>query len=170
MPRRHDEPAEAFCLEMHPRLVALLGLHLGDRGRAEDLAQETLVRVWERWSRVSRAGSPEAYTVRIAYNLASSWFRRRAREEQANRRAATERPAAEPPDPGDVTAVREALAALPPRQREVVLCRYLLDLDVATTAAAMGCAPGTVKALTHQALASLRRAGLDSLTEVADHA
>ena len=52
--------------------------------------------------------------------------------------------------------VRELTAQLPPRQREVVLLRVFESLDVRTTANAMGCRPGTVKALLHQAQATLR--------------
>ena len=62
-------------------------------------------------------------------------------------------------------AVRGAVAALPQRQREAVVARYFADLSIAETAKAMRCAPGTVQALTPQAIANLRRAGLDIDTE-----
>jgi DNA-directed RNA polymerase specialized sigma24 family protein len=45
-----------------------------------------------------------------------------------------------------------------------VTLRYFLDCSVAATAARMGCAEGTVKALTHQAIDALRRVGLTDLT------
>jgi RNA polymerase sigma factor (sigma-70 family) len=63
-------------------------------------------------------------------------------------------------------AVRAAVSALPPRQRAAIVARYYLDLDVAASAELLGCQPGTVKALTHQAIASLRRAGLAVPEEV----
>lgn len=59
-------------------------------------------------------------------------------------------------DAETVLAVREALAALPERQRAAVTLRHLGDLSIVDTAATLGCAPGTVKALTAQALAQLR--------------
>jgi len=52
--------------------------------------------------------------------------------------------------------LKESLANLPERQREAVLLRYFEDLSVEETAAAMGCATGTVKATVHQALRALR--------------
>lgn len=66
-------------------------------------------------------------------------------------------------------AVRAAVAAPAPRQRAVVVRSYA-DLPVDEVAAALGCAPGTVKARTHKALANLRRAGLDDREEVPDRA
>ena len=56
----------------------------------------------------------------------------------------------------DSIAVREAIVGLPARQRAAVVLRYHADLSVDDTAAVMRCAPGTVKALTHQALERLR--------------
>ncbi len=70
------------------------------------------------------------------------------------------------PDTATAVAVRAAVSALPPRQRAAILARYYLDLDVAASADLLGCQPGTVKALTHQAIASLRRAGLTVPEEV----
>ncbi len=52
------------------------------------------------------------------------------------------------------------MAALPPRQRQVVAARFYADLSVTDTAVAMGCAEGTVKSLTSKALANLRTQGL----------
>jgi RNA polymerase sigma factor (sigma-70 family) len=49
------------------------------------------------------------------------------------------------------------LADLPERQREAVILRYFEELSVEDTAAAMNCAPGTVKATVHQALRALRK-------------
>ena len=53
--------------------------------------------------------------------------------------------------------VRLVLADLPMRQREAVVLRFFEDMSVDETAAAMGCAAGTVKATVHQALRSLRQ-------------
>ena len=161
-----DEPA-AFCREIRDRLVGSLTLYCGDRAVAEELAQEALVRVWERWDRVSRMAAPEAWTYRTAFNLASSWGRRRSAERRANRRSVPVDDLATTPDTPTIEAVRSAVAALPPKQRSAVVCRFYLAMTVAETAETLGCAEGTVKSATHQALASLRTAGLvDDLQEV----
>jgi len=53
-------------------------------------------------------------------------------------------------------SVRDAIATLPPRQRQAVVLRYLADLPLADVANAMGCALGTVKATLHEALRAMR--------------
>lgn len=146
---------EAFVNEIRHPLVGSLALYCGDAGVAEELAQEALAKAWLRWEKLE---DPKAWTYRTAFNLASSWGRRRSAERRANRRSvAVGTPEV---DRADVHAVREAVAALPDRQRAVIVCRFFLDLDVRATAEVLACAEGTVKAATHQALASLRRSGL----------
>ena len=148
------DDASAFCRAMHPRLVGALALHCGDRDVAEELSQETLARVWERWSTVRTMESPEAWALRVGFNLAASRFRRRAAERRARARLGPvdERVA----DESAALEVREAVASLPPRQRAALVLRYFADLPVDETAEILGCAPGTVKSLTSQAIASLR--------------
>src|SRR5688572_4978036 len=102
----------AFCRVMHPRLVGALALHCGDRDVAEELTQETLARVWERWTTVRAMDSPESWTFRVGFNLAASRFRRGAAERRARARVG---PADESiPDAASAIAVRDAVAALPP--------------------------------------------------------
>jgi len=152
-----DSDASDFCRALHPKLVGALALHCGDRHLAEELAQETLARVWERWATVRGLDAPAAWAFRVAFNLASSRFRRLAAERRAHRRAGV--PAAVIPevDRAEALAVREAVAALPERQRAAVVLRYFADLPVAQVAEILGCEPGTVKSLTSHARAHLRR-------------
>jgi RNA polymerase sigma-70 factor (sigma-E family) len=155
-----------FCRREHPRLVGALTLHCGDAHVAAELAQEALARACDRWEQVRGMDAPGAWVHRVALNLASSWFRRRAAERRAAARVAAGQVEDLGPDRADVLAVRAALAGLPPRQRTALVLRYYSDLSVEQTAGAMGCAPGTVKSLTSQALAALReRAGLTHLEE-----
>ena len=156
--RRVELDASTFddlCRRLYPRLVAALTLHTGDREASRDLAQEALCRAWRDWDRVRHADAPDAWVFRTAWNLESSWLRRL----RTARRAAPVLAVVEPVDDGDPAMrvlVRDALASLPRRQRTAVIARHYLDLSVAETATAMGCAEGTVRALTAQGVARLR--------------
>ena len=152
-------PAEAFCRTVHPQLVRAFSLAFGDRDLAEELAQESLRRVIERWESVVALDDPIGYAVRIGFNLGRSRWRSHVAEQRALARAGSTADHAE-----DVTAqslaVRQAVRELPRRQREVIMNRYFLDRNVQQTADAMRCAEGTIKALTSHAVSSLRLAGL----------
>ena len=155
---RWGDPA-AFCVALHKRLLGSLVLFCGDVATAEEITQEALARALERWTRVSQMQSPEAWTYRTAFNLARSSFRRRFLERNATRRAAGAE-AIDLPDAAIAIAVRQAVGALPSRQRAAIVARYYAGLSVAETAEALRCAPGTVKALTHKAISRLRSGGL----------
>lgn len=157
-----DDPTGVigFCHRVRPRLVGTLSLLCGDGDAAEELAQETLARVWLHWSRVHELGEPlaTAWTYRVAINLTNSWFRRRVAERRARARFAAQATGAHlDPDAADAVAIRRAVAALPRRQRTALVLRYYADLPVAEVAALMGCAPGTAKSLTSKALTALRK-------------
>jgi RNA polymerase sigma-70 factor (sigma-E family) len=157
---------EDFCRREHPRLVGALTLYCGDPHVAAELAQEALARACDHWGSVRQMEAPGAWVHRVAMNLAGSLFRRRAAERRASARVASGQVEDFGPDRADVLAVRAAVAALPDRQRTALVLRYYSDLSVEQTADAMRCAPGTVKSLTSQALAALRRrAGLSDLEE-----
>lgn len=142
----------------YPRLVSALDLYCGDVQVAEDLAQETLARVWDRWPRVSRLESPGGWAHRVALNLARSHLRRKGAENRANRRHdagdGLRRPVDH--DPIDRLVVRGALAALTDRQRETIVLRFYLGHSVAETAALLGVPEGTVKSHTNRAVATMR--------------
>lgn len=158
-----DKDLAAFCEREHRRLVGLLALYVGDVHVAEELAQDTLVRVCQHWPRVQRMANPTGWTTRVGLNLARSMFRRRAAGRRAMARHG-ESHQLPPADAASAVAVRTAVSELPPRMREAVIHRYFLDRSVAETAQAMGCAEGTVKALVHKAMRVLRTAGLTDTT------
>jgi RNA polymerase sigma-70 factor (sigma-E family) len=131
-----------------------------DVGRAEDLVQESLAKLWAVWPRV-RDGSPEAYVRRTIVNGAISASRRRWRGEE---------PREELPDLPDATAigsdtvddrdwVRRGLATLSVHQRAVVVLRYAEDLSERQVAELLGISTGTVKTHASRGLSRLRETG-----------
>lgn len=160
MPDPQADELAAFVHQEHRRLVGLLALQVGRITVAEELAQDALIRLCEHWPRVRHMADRRSWLNRVAINLANSWWRRRYAERRANRRHGPGELVDEHTT-ADVIAVREAVAALPPRQRTVIALRFYEQMSVAETAAQMRCAEGTVKSLTHKALTRLRdRAGL----------
>lgn len=145
-----------FCRRVRPRLFGTVLLLLGDPQVAEELAQETLARVWINWARLACLDETarRAWAYRVTVNFANSWWRRRMAERRAIGRLIEG--AHVDPDPADVLTIRMAVGALPTRQRTALVLRYYADLPVDEVASLMGCAPGTVKALTSQALHRLR--------------
>jgi RNA polymerase sigma-70 factor (ECF subfamily) len=152
-----DPELEAFIGRESPRLVGMLALYVGDRGLAEELAQEALIRLCQHWPRVRRMERPGGWLTRVAMNLARSSWRRRGAERRAQTRSGPPVLTTADPDVATTLAVRQAVAALPERQRRALVLRYYAQRSVAEVALDMGCAEGTVKSLTHKAIAALRR-------------
>lgn len=139
--------------EHHLRVAVLL---TGDWHAAQDLVQASLVKLYRAWPRLRLDGDPDAYLRRIMVNTHRSWWRARWRRET---------PTGELPDTvladfadGQALAaqVRQALQALPQRQRVALVLRYCADLPEAEVAQLLGCSPGTVKTHTRRGLQALR--------------
>ena len=163
-PTETSESVDAFCRAEYGRLYGTLRLYCGDAALAEELAQDALAQAVRHWEKVRAMDSPAAWLHRVGVNLANSSFRRRSAERRATGRLESRmgRGAGyDDPDSPTVVAVRAAVEALPPRQREVVVLRFFLDLSVRDAAARMGCAEGTVKGLLSDAVRSLRTRGLE---------
>ncbi|MCY0951375.1 SigE family RNA polymerase sigma factor [Streptomyces sp. H27-S2] len=129
-----------------------------DEGRAEDLVQESLVRLWKVWPRL-RQEQPDAYARRILVNLAISSRRRRWWGEKATAYVPDlpENAVAGPGAAiGDRDLLRRALGRLPAKQRVIVVLRYVEDLPEREVAEILGCSTGTVKSQASRGLARLR--------------
>src|SRR5262245_5782799 len=150
------DDAHEFCRQVRPRLVGTILLLLGDVHVAEELAQETLARAWISWAKLGPLDemARRAWAYRVAVNFANSWWRRRMAERRAISRLVENGQVDS--DPADAIVVRMAVRTLPRRQRTALVLRYYADLPVNEVASLMRCAPGTVKALTNQALHRLR--------------
>jgi RNA polymerase sigma-70 factor, ECF subfamily len=128
----------------------------GDAGRAEDLLQTALSRLWLVWGRVCD-DAPEAYVRKILANTSASWWRRRWHGEVPTDllpdRAGSDDIAI---GASARDEMRIALAVLTPRQRAVVVLRYAEDLSEQQVADTLGVTVGTVKTLASRGLARLR--------------
>ncbi len=130
---------------------------LGVREDAEDVAQDALERVGVQWKRVRSYARP--FTARVAGQRAIDVWRRRTHLLGAEAHVGVDHLDGEG-DSASGWADRDdlvrALRALPKRQREVVILRYLGDFSERDTAAALGCSVGSVKTHASRGLAALR--------------
>jgi RNA polymerase sigma-70 factor (sigma-E family) len=140
----------------------------GDVHLAEDLVQDTLARVADKWRQVRRHGSPDAYARTVMHHLAiDRWRRRRVRPTEVLTDRHPEL-GGDGPDVERRLVLRDALARLTPKQRAVLSLRFYEDLTETQTAAVLGCSVNTVKSQSRAALQRLRVLApelLGSLTE-----
>jgi RNA polymerase sigma-70 factor (sigma-E family) len=148
---------DRFVAESTDGLLRTAYLIVWDLPEAEDLVQETLFKVARRWPKVRRMEHPAAYARRILVNLALDGGVKRSRR-RAELSEAPAGEAAAPSAPIDTDdELHAALAALPPRQRAVLVLRYFLDLPEAEVATALQCSLGTVKSTASRGLARLEQ-------------
>lgn len=152
---RHQEEFTSFyeaskdvCL----RAVVAAGT---DRSVAEEAVAEAFARAWASWSRVRNHPAPRAWVVRTALNYRVSRWRKTRREVELTATAQARQRAVDAQPSGRADLIR-ALEQLPQRQREVVVLRFILDLDTRQTADTLGIASGTVTAHLHRAMTTLR--------------
>lgn len=144
--------ARALTGRLAPRIHAFALRMLGDAAEAEDVTQETMLRLWRiapQWER--GRGRVATWAFRVASNLCTDRLRQR-------RPAALEdAPEPEDPAPGPearliaadrVQALEAALAALPARQRQAVVLRHLEGLANPEIAEVMGVGVEAVESLT----------------------
>jgi RNA polymerase sigma factor (sigma-70 family) len=131
---------------------------------AEDAVQDALVKAWRALGRFRAGESLRPWLLRIAANEARNRRRSAGRRERLTLRAAAS-PGEAAPSPEEAllaTSDRErlldALEALSEPAREMLACRYLLDLSEEETAAALDVRLGTVKSRSARALEKLREA------------
>jgi RNA polymerase sigma-70 factor (sigma-E family) len=156
-----------FVAARGPALQRAAFLMLGDPALAQDLVQEALTKTYVAWPRLRDVANAEAYARKAITTTAISWFRRKGwNNERSTDRLPDGRAGDHADDVATSTALWAALQALPPRQRVAVVLRFYDDLTEAQTAAAMGCAVGTVKSQVSAALSKLRaRLGDDLLID-----
>jgi RNA polymerase sigma-70 factor (sigma-E family) len=152
-----DAARSDFLTFVHARAGALFRVAYalaGQQQAAEDLVQASLEKMALRWRWIQ---DPEAYAKRVIYHEFVSWRRRRWVKEILTADLPDRAPTADPTRTVDLRqALVAALATLPPRQRAVLVLRYLEDHTDTEIARIMGCSRPTVSSQAHRALARLR--------------
>src|SRR3569833_2346199 len=158
---RNDSEAEyveyvsARLSALHRTAFLLCG---GDAHRADDIVQVTITRLYQRWKQASRADNLDAYVHRMLVHTFIDEKRRSWSRVFLLNRVDDSATGVVEAD----TAVEQrdelvaALRRLPPKQRAVLVLRFLCDRSIEEVAETLGCSEGTVKSHASRALAVLR--------------
>jgi len=131
---------DRFFREMCPRLVGQAFVYTGSLAQAQDLAHETLARAWQLWDVVRTYDSPEAWTRKVLFNLATSeWRRTKIRRDRAEVLSPVEGPDVE------AVALAQALRTLPVPQRHAIVLHDAVGIPVADIAKELDAPEGTVR-------------------------
>ena len=160
-----DERAFQVLVERWERPVfAFLVRMLGSREEAQDVGQETFLRLCRQAPRYQARGQFRSWLFRIAGNLARSRLRRRKIIRWVTfERPLHDRPANNPPIGADLereelrTLLMAAIAELPERQRQTILLRHDLGMSQREIAATLGTSESAVESLLQRGLATLKR-------------
>ncbi|GAA1987714.1 SigE family RNA polymerase sigma factor [Catenulispora subtropica] len=170
---RSEPDFEAFARGAMHRLLRTAAFLVDDRHAAEDLVQISLERTARHWRRIG-GDNPEAYSRKVLVNLAIDRSKKLKRGRDTPIGSAADLDllggTASPPADADADAdasgdLAEGLAALPPRQRAVIVLRYWCDLDERQIAETLGISAGSVKTHASRALKTLH-GRLTSTSEV----
>jgi RNA polymerase sigma-70 factor, ECF subfamily len=143
---------EQFYAACFRPLTIQLYAYTRDLAAAQDLVQEAFCRAFARWDRIVRYDDPTAWVRRVAWNLASSRWRRSKTAALFAWRQRVEHVAEPSPDR---VVLAQALGTLPENQRRAVILHHLADLPVGEIARQEGVAEGTVKSWLHRGRTAL---------------
>lgn len=156
----HEREYVEYVTAKLPGLLRIARMLCRDAHRADDVVQNMLAKLYTHWKRAAAAEDIDAYVrtmlVRSFLNeqrLAWAKVRLFGSSEELPRPAAVHGL----PDVETRELVHTALSRVAPRQRAVLVLRFLCDLPVAEVARMLGCAPGTVTSLTSHGLKRLRK-------------
>ncbi len=157
-----DSTVSALFVAHHRRLVGLASLLVDDRRVAEDVVQEAFAGLYRRWRHLRDPNAALEFLTKAVVNGGRDSLRRKSRAQAAVLRLV---PQSEFLDSAEHTAVQHqeadllwaAIAALPQRQRQVLVLRYYLDQTEAEIADTLGVSAGSVKKHASRGIATLAR-------------
>jgi RNA polymerase sigma-70 factor (sigma-E family) len=147
---------EEFAAARVPVLIRTAVALSGDLGLAEDLVQEVLIRIHQRWDQIGDLSARDSYVRRMLVNEFLSWRRKWARIVPLGEIASTGAHPDHTTAHADRDLLRQEIRKLSRRRQAVLALRYYSGLTDAEIADAMGCRVSTVRSLASRALADLR--------------
>ncbi len=158
-----DEDAFAELYERHVvRVYRHIYYMVGSAPEAEDLTSQAFLRAWEAIDRYQVRGAPfVSWLLRIAHNLGVSYLRSRRESTQLHDGIVDEKPRQDPESSLQQTVeeemVREAITRLRDEQRQVIILRFIEDLEYREVAEIIGKSVAAVRVIQHRALNALRK-------------
>lgn len=149
---KSDELYERLISPIEKRMIGIVARIVRDPEDAADVFQEVLALIWAKLERIDRHPNPHAYIIRICITRSYDALRKRARRRRREIRLENIQAKMWPArslgyiKEGDrVTAIREAIAMLPPNQGQAVLLRLMEDSPYHTIAGILGCSEATAR-------------------------
>jgi RNA polymerase sigma-70 factor (ECF subfamily) len=175
IPRANDDTAivlraiqkdqDAFG-ELYDRHAVRVYRHIyymvGNAAEAEDLTAQTFLRAWEAIERYQVRGAPfVSWLLRIAHNLGVSHLRSKRESSQLHDGIVDDKMRRDPESAYQQTAeeelVRAAILKLREEQRQVIILRFIEDLDYREVAEIIGKSVAAIRVIQHRALNALRK-------------
>ena len=157
-----DEQVAALFDQHYRRLCELAYVILGDRGLAEEIVMDALMKTFTGWSRIRDLSKADAYLKRAVINLCRSRIRRKTIELRSNavtyRREELRPPDWDPETHETSRLLWQAVKDLPVRQRAAIVLRYVDDLPEQDIADILDCSVGTVRSQLSRARRKLEKA------------
>jgi RNA polymerase sigma-70 factor (ECF subfamily) len=160
---QRDEDAFAELYERHVvRVYRHIYYMVGNSPEAEDLTSQTFLRAWEAIERYQVRGAPfVSWLLRIAHNLGVSHLRSKRESSQLHDGIVDTTMRRDPESSYQQTAeeelVREAILRLREEQRQVIILRFIEDLDYREVAEIIGKSVAAIRVIQHRALNALRK-------------
>src|SRR4051794_22266589 len=155
------ELVEVLFRRHYAELLRLAFVMLGSREAAEDAVQDAFVSLHRNWRSMRDREAAEAYLRSAVLNRCRSWVRRQVTQRAARPLMLVREHQESPEDTtvgrDEVGSLVASMRTLARRQREVLACRYVLEMSVAETAQLLEISTGSVKAHAHRGLRALQQ-------------
>jgi RNA polymerase sigma-70 factor (ECF subfamily) len=157
---------QASFAELYDRHVVRVYRHIyylvNDAREAEDLTAQTFLKAWEAIERYKERGAPfVAWLLRIAHNLTISYLRSKRDHSELDEGFVDHKRDGNPEESleqaSDERSVRDAVLRLREEQRQVIMLRFVEELDYTEVAAMIGKSVPAVRVIQHRALGNLRK-------------